>query len=136
MMRVRAVRLFTANVVLGAVSLPFFLGTTVGVGAAAAASQPEEALRGTFRLQAVAAPVISATLVQTIATSAWNPGSPDPSGVVYLRSGSSRGHRLGGRSDDRRGLPRCQSLADHTKRNSDRYGDDARVLERANRAGP
>jgi len=33
---------------------------------------------------AVAAPVVTATLVQTIATSAWNPASPDPSGVVYL----------------------------------------------------
>jgi hypothetical protein len=84
MMRVRAIRLLTANIVLGAVSLSFFLGTTVGVAAASATSQPQEAPRGTFRLQAVAAPVISATLVQTIATSAWNPGSPDPSGVVYL----------------------------------------------------
>jgi hypothetical protein len=33
---------------------------------------------------AVGAPTISATLVQTIATSAWNPASPDPSGIVYL----------------------------------------------------
>ena len=84
MMQVRAIRLLTANIVLGAVSLSFFLGTPVGVAAASAASQPQEAPRGTFRLQAVAAPIISATLVQTIATSAWNPGSPDPSGVVYL----------------------------------------------------
>ena len=33
---------------------------------------------------AVSAPTISAALVQTIATSAWNPASPDPSGIVYL----------------------------------------------------
>ena len=32
----------------------------------------------------VAAPVVTASLVQTIATSAWSPGSPDPSGIVYL----------------------------------------------------
>ena len=31
-----------------------------------------------------AAPTVTATLVQAIATSAWSPGSPDPSGVVYL----------------------------------------------------
>ena len=40
MMRVRAIRLLTANIVLGAVSLSSFLGTTVGVAAASATSQP------------------------------------------------------------------------------------------------
>ncbi len=33
---------------------------------------------------AVSAPTLTGTLVQTIATSAWNPASPDPSGVEYL----------------------------------------------------
>jgi hypothetical protein len=32
----------------------------------------------------LAATVDTATLVQTIATSSWNPGSPDPSGIVWL----------------------------------------------------
>ncbi len=40
---------------------------------------------------AVAVPTINATLVQTIATSAFNPGSPDPSGVTYL-PGTDRLH--------------------------------------------
>ena len=33
---------------------------------------------------AQAAPVVNATLVQTIATSGFTPGSPDPAGVTYL----------------------------------------------------
>jgi Bacterial Ig domain len=36
-----------------------------------------------------APPVVTATLVQTIQTSQWNPASPDPSGIVYL-PGSGR----------------------------------------------
>lgn len=42
------------------------------------------ATAGPARTAAAAPPVVTATLVQTIQTSAWNPASPDPSGIVYL----------------------------------------------------
>ncbi len=42
------------------------------------------ATTGPARLAAAAPPVVTATLVQTILTSKWNPASPDPSGIVYL----------------------------------------------------
>ncbi|MDP9301240.1 MAG: DNRLRE domain-containing protein [Actinomycetota bacterium] len=71
----RAVRLLVVNLALGSVSLAFVLVSTGDAAAAPASS--------TTHL-AIAAPVISAKLVQKIATSAWNPASPDPSGIVYL----------------------------------------------------
>ena len=36
------------------------------------------------RIAAVSPLTVSATLVRTIATSAWNPALPDPAGIVYL----------------------------------------------------
>ena len=80
MSRVHAVRLLVTHFVLGSVSLAFVL---VSPGHAAAAPSSSE------RLVAAAAPVISAKLVRQIATSAWSPASPDPSGIVYL-PGSDR----------------------------------------------
>jgi uncharacterized protein YjiK len=52
---------------------------------ARSASGPGRVVEATLeQVTAAAAPTVTATLVQTIATSAWVPGSPDPSGVVYL----------------------------------------------------
>jgi hypothetical protein len=42
------------------------------------------AVVGTVLPAAAAPPVVTATLVQTILTSGWNPASPDPSGIVWL----------------------------------------------------
>ncbi len=39
---------------------------------------------GVARPAAAAPPVVTATLVQTILTSAWSPAAPDPSGIVWL----------------------------------------------------
>jgi hypothetical protein len=47
------------------------------------------ATAGPAKPTAAAPPVVTATLVQTIQTSEWNPASPDPSGIVYL-PGSGR----------------------------------------------
>ena len=55
------------------------------------------------RAVALAAPVDSATLVQTIDTSVLTPGSPDPSGVTFLWAESTRDHRLRSRRGDGRG---------------------------------
>ncbi|MFL6240865.1 MAG: PKD domain-containing protein [Actinomycetes bacterium] len=48
--------------------------TTLGLGA-----QPQ-------RHAAAVTPVLTASLVRTVATSAWSPASPDPDGLVYLPS--------------------------------------------------
>jgi hypothetical protein len=73
-MRVHTARLIVANLVLGSASLAFVLLPAGDAGAAPASTRPRVA----------AAPVISAKLVQKIATSSWSPASPDPSGIVYL----------------------------------------------------
>lgn len=75
MTRMRSARTLVAGLALGCSTLSFVLVSARDVVAAPATSTP--------------VPVVSATLVQTIATSAWNPASPDPSGIVYL-PGSDR----------------------------------------------
>ncbi len=42
------------------------------------------ATAGPARPVAAAPPLVTATVVQTILTSAWSPASPDPTGIVYL----------------------------------------------------
>src|SRR5207249_2105925 len=44
----------------------------------------EVTLTTTTSMLAAAAPTVSASLVQTIQTSNWSPGSPDPSGIEYM----------------------------------------------------
>jgi hypothetical protein len=68
MSRMCFVRTLAASLALGCSTLSFVLVSARDVAAAGASS----------------APVVSATLVQRIDTSAWDPASPDPSGIVYM----------------------------------------------------
>ena len=70
MMRGRTHRLLVAAAVFGTLVLPLSLGRPANARAAT--------------LAAASPPTISASLVQVIDTSAWNPASPDPSGIEYL----------------------------------------------------
>jgi hypothetical protein len=70
MARGRTHRLLVAAAVLGTVVLPLTFGRQADARAAT--------------LAAASPPTISASLVQVIDTSAWNPASPDPSGIEYL----------------------------------------------------
>ena len=90
-----------------AVSVAFVIGPAAGAVAASATPKPRGAREAhevrtltavggggpiaagsrtlrTHRPHAVAVPVTSTKLVQTIDTSKWSPASPDPSGIVYL----------------------------------------------------
>ena len=70
MIRGRAHRLLVAAAVFGTVAFPLTIGRPANARAAT--------------LAAASPPTISASLVQVIDTSAWNPASPDPSGIEYL----------------------------------------------------